>query len=54
MGRFMSPDPFSLYFANPMNPQSLNLCNYGLNNPLINADPTGLDCVYGGWPRFSF
>jgi RHS repeat-associated protein len=46
MGRFMSPDPSGLYFANPFNPQSLNLYNYGLNNPLINTDPTGLDCVH--------
>lgn len=46
MGRFMSPDPSGLFFANPMNPQSLNLYSYAQNNPLINIDPTGLDCVY--------
>ena len=46
MGRFLSPDPSGLYYANPANPQSLNLYNYGRNNPLINTDPTGLDCVY--------
>ena len=40
------PDPSGLYFANPLNPQSLNLYNYGLNNPLINIDPTGLDCIH--------
>jgi RHS repeat-associated protein len=46
MGRFMSPDPSQLYFANPAYPQSLNLYSYGRNNPLINIDPTGMDCVY--------
>jgi RHS repeat-associated protein len=46
MGRFLSPDPSQLYFANPADPQSLNLYSYGRNNPLINIDPTGLDCVY--------
>ena len=45
MGRFMSPDPSGLVFADPTNPQSFNLYNYGWNNPLINVDPTGLDCV---------
>jgi RHS repeat-associated protein len=45
MGRFLSPDPSQLAYADPSNPQSLNLYNYGLNNPLINIDPTGLDCV---------
>src|SRR5208283_5153825 len=46
MGRFLSPDPSQLYFDNPAYPQSLNLYSYGRNNPLINTDPTGLDCVY--------
>lgn len=46
MGRMMSPDPSGLYFADPTNPQSLNLYSYVLNNPLVNTDPTGLDCVY--------
>jgi RHS repeat-associated protein len=45
-GRFLSPDPSGLYFANPYNPQSLNLYSYARNNPLKNTDPTGLDCVY--------
>src|SRR5580658_841058 len=36
MGRFLSPDPSQLYFADPTNPQSLNLYSYGRNNPLIN------------------
>jgi RHS repeat-associated protein len=47
MGRFMSPDPSGLAFANPGNPQSLNLYSYALNNPLINIDPTGMECVWG-------
>lgn len=41
----MSPDPSGLYYADPGNPQSLNLYNYGWNNPLTNIDPTGLDCA---------
>ena len=45
MGRFMSPDPSQLEYADPTNPQSLNLYSYGWNNPLTNIDPTGLDCV---------
>src|SRR6185312_4779301 len=47
MGRFSSPDPSGLYFADPTNPQSLNLYSYGLNNPLIGTDPTGL--AYCQW-----
>ena len=46
MGRFMSPDPTGLYFADPMNPQSFNLYNYVLNNPLTNVDPNGMDCIH--------
>ena len=46
MGRFMSPDPSGLLAQHPENPQSWNLYVYALNNPLINLDPTGLDCVY--------
>ena len=46
MGRFLSPDPSQLYYANPMYPQSLNLYSYVTNNPLIFTDPDGLDCVY--------
>ncbi len=48
MGRFMSPDPSGLYYADPTNPQSLNLYSYALNNPLKFVDPTGLYCFYGG------
>jgi RHS repeat-associated protein len=46
MGRFMSADPSGLLFADPTNPQSLNLYNYGLNNPFVNVDPNGLDCIH--------
>jgi RHS repeat-associated protein len=46
MGRFLSPDPSQLYFADPTNPQSLNLYAYALNNPLKNTDPSGLYCTY--------
>lgn len=46
MGRFISPDPATLEYADPTNPQSLNLYSYVQNNPLVNVDPTGLDCVY--------
>jgi hypothetical protein len=46
MGRFMSPDPSGLAFASIANPQSLNLYSYVLNNPLINTDPTGMECVW--------
>jgi hypothetical protein len=42
----MSPDPSGLVYADQSNPQSLNLYSYALNNPLTNADPTGLYCYY--------
>jgi RHS repeat-associated protein len=49
MGRFMSLDPSGLMYADPTNPQSLNLYSYALYNPLIMIDPTGLtSCFYGG------
>ena len=47
MGRFSSPDPSGLYYANPANPQSLNLYSYARNNPLIGTDPTGM--AYCQW-----
>lgn len=42
LGRFMSPDPSGLAFADPTNPQMLNLYSYTINNPLAFIDPTGL------------
>jgi RHS repeat-associated protein len=45
-GRFFSPDPSGLTFADPTNPQSLNLYSYVRNNPLTSVDPNGLtDCT---------
>jgi hypothetical protein len=46
MGRFSSPDPSGLYYADPTNPQSFNLYAYVQNNPLVNIDPDGLACIY--------
>jgi len=45
-GRFLSPDPSGLSYADPTNPQSLNLYSYVLNNPLRNIDPSGEECVW--------
>jgi RHS repeat-associated protein len=47
MGRFMSPDPSGLAYADPTNPQIFNLYAYALNNPLKYTDPTGMYCYYG-------
>ena len=45
MGRFMTPDwsstPAAVPFADPANPQSLNLYSYVVNNPLNRTDPLG-------------
>jgi RHS repeat-associated protein len=46
MGRFSSPDPSGLAYADFTNPQSLNLYSYVLNNPLRFVDPTGLYCAW--------
>ena len=44
-GRFMSPDwsatPAAIPYANPGNPQSLNLYSYVLDNPVSTTDPDG-------------
>ena len=45
-GRFLTPDPSGLSYADPNDPQSLNLYAYVRNNPLIFTDPTGMDCVF--------
>lgn len=45
LGRFMTPDwsstPAAVPFADPANPQSLNLYSYVINNPLNRTDPLG-------------
>jgi RHS repeat-associated protein len=46
MGRFMSPDPGWYLQADVKNPQSWNQYSYVLNNPLINTDPDGRECVW--------
>jgi RHS repeat-associated protein len=46
IGRMMSPDPSGLSYADPTNPQSLNLYSYVLNNPLKFTDPSGMACVW--------
>jgi len=46
MGRFATPDPSGLYFADQTDPQSLNLYSYVRNRPLVNTDPDGLRCVW--------
>ena len=50
-GRFLSPDPSGLAYAEQTNPQSLNLYSYAMNNPLTMVDPTGLhwDCPPDTW-----
>lgn len=42
MGRFLSPDPFTVTPARVMDPQQLNLYAYVRNNPLKLVDPTGM------------
>ncbi|MGH9740230.1 MAG: RHS repeat-associated core domain-containing protein, partial [Candidatus Acidiferrales bacterium] len=42
LGRFMSPDPSGLYFADPTDPQQLNLYSYVRNSSLEFLDPFGL------------
>jgi RHS repeat-associated protein len=46
MGRWMSPDPTGLDYADLTNPQSFNLYSYVLNNPLKFVDPNGLYCAW--------
>jgi RHS repeat-associated protein len=42
MGRFLSPDPSGLEYADPTNPQSLNLYSYVLNRKLANFSQSPL------------
>jgi RHS repeat-associated protein len=41
MGRWVSPDPTQLWYADPSNPQSLNLYGYAWNNPNKYVDNNG-------------
>ena len=41
MGRWTSPDPSGLFFADPANPQSMNLYAYVANNPINSIDTDG-------------
>jgi RHS repeat-associated protein len=45
-GRFMSPDPSGLVYADQANPQTFNLYEYVVNNPLSHIDPWGLALQY--------
>jgi RHS repeat-associated protein len=45
LGRFTQADPAGISSAGMMNPQSLNLYTYALNNPINLTDPDGLDWV---------
>jgi RHS repeat-associated protein len=51
LGRFMTPDwsaaPEAVPYANLENPQSLNLYNYVLNNPVSSTDRDGHWCLFG-------
>ena len=42
MGRFITPDPSGLTYANPGDPQSFNLYSYVANHPLTEVDLNGL------------
>jgi RHS repeat-associated protein len=50
IGRWMSPDPSGLQYADFTNPQTLNLYSYVLNNSLIFTDPSGLYCYWDYGP----
>jgi hypothetical protein len=39
LGRFINPDPLQ---GSVMMPQSMNPYSYGMNNPYLTPDPTGL------------
>jgi RHS repeat-associated protein len=42
VGRWLTPDPSGLTYADPTNPQSLDLYSYVQGNPLVLVDPSGL------------
>jgi RHS repeat-associated protein len=64
-GRWVSPDPAGLASVDLTNPQTLNRYAYGINSPLMNTDPSGLDagtviaynligaCLYSVTPYYS-
>ena len=45
IGRFMTPDPFTLSPLHIINPQRWNMYAYSLNNPTTLVDPTGLSAI---------
>jgi RHS repeat-associated protein len=45
MGRWLSPDPTQLWYADQTNPQSMNLYGYGWNNPHRYIDKNGNEVV---------
>ena len=45
MGRWMSPDPFTLSPLHIINPQRWNMYAYSLSNPTTLFDPTGLSAI---------
>src|ERR1700753_2228224 len=50
-GSSMSPDPSGVEYADPSNPQTLNLYLYVPDNPLIFTDLSGLYCYWRmHWP----
>jgi RHS repeat-associated protein len=42
VSRWLTPDPSGLTYADPTNPQSMNLYSYVEGNPLVFIDPSGL------------
>jgi len=51
IGRFMTPDPFTLSPLHIINPQRWNMYAYTLNNPTSYTDPTGLDAIAVNFPN---
>ena len=45
MGRMMSPDPGTPTPLHLLNPQRWNMYSYGLNNPFMYTDSTGMDAA---------
>jgi len=53
LGRFTSVDPIWVNGDRVLDPRRLNLYVYGLNNPLIFNDPTGMDVTLGRCSSFT-